>query len=355
MSEAKPVRLKNSLISWRNYLIFFLIISLIVTSCFIVFFQFKKISFQEVIVSSAATLGNVLFIVFFSSLAFGIYRHFSIEKPVNRILEYTETISRGEFGTPLKPVHKNPERYNEFDLIINNLSRMSKELSGIETLRADFISNVSHELKTPLAAIQNYAVLLQSEDISKEERLEYAQAITGASKHLNGLITNVLRLNKLENQTIFPAAKEYDLSEQLVQTLLSFETIWEEKEIEIETDIEENIRIQADEELLSVVFSNLLSNAMKFTPEHGTVTVRLRKENDHAVVTVSDTGEGMNEETMKHIFDKFYQGDTSHSVKGNGLGLALVRRILSISGGKVDVSSKPGEGSTFTVTLPLRP
>ena len=225
---------------------------------------------------------------------------------------------------------------------------MAQELEGIETLRNDFISNVSHELKTPLAVIQNYATILQDPELDEEKKAEYIKSIFDASKRLSTLITNILKLNKLENQQIFPVSAEYDLSEQICQCLLDFESVWENKNINIVTDIDPDIRISADKELMTHVWNNLFSNAFKFTPDNGTVSVSLKQDSEIRF-TVSDTGCGMNDSVKEHIYEKFYQGDSSHSVNGNGLGLPLVKRVLDIVGGKIEVESKAGEGSTFTV------
>lgn len=159
------------------------------------------------------------------------------------------------------------------------------------------------------------------------------------------------KIIRIENQEIYPARERYDLSEQLVQCILSFEDRWEEKEIELEADIPDEIHFTADQELLSIVWNNLLSNAVKFTPKGGSICVRLSRDGGHVKVEVTDTGCGMDEDTQKHIFEKFYQGDKSHATMGNGLGLALVKRIVDIYGGQITVDSKPGEGSTFTVIL----
>jgi len=218
-------------------------------------------------------------------------------------------------------------------------------------LRTDFIANVSHEMKTPLAVMQNYGTLLQTPELSDEKRVEYAKIICESSKRLADMMTNILRLNRLENQQIYPKAEEYDLGEQLCECLLQFENLWEEKEIEIETDIEENITVSADGELLSLVWNNLFSNAMKFTEKGGKVTLSLKGEGDHAVVKVSDTGCGMTKEVGAHIFEKFYQGDSSRQTGGNGLGLALVKRVMDILEGEIGVESAVGVGSTFTVKI----
>ena len=165
------------------------------------------------------------------------------------------------------------------------------------------------------------------------------------------MISNILKLNKLENQQIYPDKQRYDLSEQLCECLLAFESAWEAKELEIETDIEDGVTVESDPELLSLVWNNLFSNAIKFTEPGGTVFLRVRSDGDNAVVSVRDTGCGISPETGAHIFEKFYQGDTSHATQGNGLGLALVKRVVDIVGGEIDVSSQIGVGSAFTVKL----
>lgn len=220
------------------------------------------------------------------------------------------------------------------------------------TLRTDFISNVSHELKTPLAVIQNYASLLGKPNLSEKERLEYAASIHSAAQGLNSLITNILKLNKLENQQIFPAKQKFDLGEQLRECLLSFENAWEKKQLEIKTDIKDGMILHNDSELLEIVWNNLFSNAVKFTDTGGTISITAGTDGGFAVVTVADTGCGIGKKDGKHIFEKFYQGDTSHATGGNGLGLALVKRVVDIIDGDISVESEPGKGSTFTVRIP---
>ena len=183
--------------------------------------------------------------------------------------------------------------------------------------------------------------------------MEYAKGIAEGSRRLADMMTNILKLNKLEKQQIYPKTEEYDLGEQLCECLLQFENIWEEKNIEIETEIAEEVKVNTDQELLSLVWNNLFSNAFKFTPDGGKVTLILEVTERHAIVKVKDTGCGMSSEIGAHIFEKFYQGDTSHSTAGNGLGLALVKRIIDITGGEIGVTSALGVGSTFTVQLPV--
>ena len=272
------------------------------------------------------------------------------DAPMQAISDATKQVAQGDFTVRIDPLHE--EGHEDYlDLMIRDLNSMIAELGSIETLKTDFISNVSHEIKTPIAVIQNFAQLLQSDSLTEQERKEYAQTICSAAARLSTLITNILKLNRLENQQIRPGSAPFDLSAQLTECLLGFETVWEEKKIGIEPDIQDEVIVESDRELLSIVWNNLLSNAFKFTEPGGTVGVSLKAEDGFAVVTVRDNGCGIAPEAAKHIFDKFYQGDTSRATMGNGLGLALVRRILDMTGAEVDVQSVPGEGSTFTVKL----
>ena len=221
----------------------------------------------------------------------------------------------------------------------------------METLRTDFIANVSHEMKTPLAVMQNYGTLLQAPDLPDEKRIEYAKSITDASRRLADMMTNILKLNRLENQQIYPNLATFDLGEQLCESLLQYESTWERKNIEIETDIAENVLVSADAELLPLVWNNLFSNAFKFTEDGGRVTLTLTADETYATVKVADTGCGMSAEVGAHIFEKFYQGDTSHATQGNGLGLPLVKRVVDIMQGEIGVESAVGVGTTFTVRI----
>lgn len=341
----------KSILTLKDYFGFFLLIASSISASLFIFFQYSSIDTSDILSSASINFGNVLMITFICTSIYGIWKHFNVEIPVNRILEETENIMNGQFGNGIEEIHKDPKKYNEFDVIIHNLNMMSKELQNIETLRSDFVSNVSHEMKTPLAAIQNYATLLQENDLSEEERKEYSMAILSSAKHLSELTGNILRLNKLENQVLPDKKNTFNLSEQIIQSIFHFDDAIEEKKINVNTDIEEGIHITADEELLSIVWNNLISNAIKFTGVNGTIEIKVHQVNNQIKVTVSDNGIGMNPDTQKHIFEKFYQGDTSHSEKGNGLGLALVKRIIDMENGEIDVTSKINEGSSFTVTL----
>lgn len=330
--------------------------SFVITCCMLLFLKTLDdsvhIAYTENTIRSAAvlTFGNVLLLSLLCTVIDAVRRKFMVERPVRRIVKGAEKLMRGDLSVRIEPFH-NIDSEVGFDTIIDYFNRMATELEGLETLRTDFIANVSHELKTPLAVIQNYGTILQRPSLSEEQRIEYAKAITEQSRRLADLITNILKLNRLENQQIYPAAKRYNLGEQLAGCLLNFESTWEKKEIEIETDIEEEVFVESDDELLSLVWNNLFSNALKFTECGGTVSVSLISEGTYAAVKVSDTGCGISQETGKHIFEKFYQGDTSHATQGNGLGLALVKRVVDIVGGEISVESEVGKGSVFTVKI----
>ena len=274
------------------------------------------------------------------------------EEPLHKLAEATEQVANGDFSVYVPATHTS-DRLDYLDVMILDFNKMVEELGSVETLKTDFVSNVSHEMKTPIAIIKNYAELLQTGKGTEEERLEYARNIEEAAERLSGLITNILRLNKLEHQRIDPEIEAYDLCAQLEECILNYEEMWDEKDLELEVDMEEKAVVDADKSLMELVWNNLLSNAVKFTETGGKVTVRQTSSDGYAVVEVTDTGCGMSRDSIRHIFDKFYQGDTSHSKEGNGLGLALVSRILMLMDGEISVASEEGRGSTFTVRIPV--
>ncbi|QQO08518.1 HAMP domain-containing sensor histidine kinase [Breznakiella homolactica] len=289
---------------------------------------------------------NALFLCFF--IWFVRYRYQT--KPVKKLSEAARNIAAGDFSVRLEIPARKDGRKDYIGVMFEDFNTMADELSSTETLKNDFIANVSHEIKTPLAIIQNYAAALQSDDLSSEERHEFTGTIQEAARKLSALVTNILRLNKLENQDILPAPVIYNLAEQIRCCALAFEDLWEEKGIFFDADLEE-ITVQYDESMMELVWNNLLSNAVKFTPLNGTIGLSLKMEDGLAVFRIADSGCGMDEITRRRIFDKFYQGDSSHSQEGNGLGLALAKKVLDLVGGTIRVDSEPGKGSLFTVCL----
>ena len=338
-----------------TFVSFFLQVGFVVSCCFMLFLNTMAeemdvvLTAEHIQLAAKLTFANVLGL----SGAFAVFdlfrRHYTVKRPVQKILETTEKIMAGDFSARV-PERSRVDVYG-FGAIGRHLTRMAGELAGTETLRTDFIANVSHELKTPLAVMQKYGTMLQEPGLEEEKRIEYAKSISDAARRLASLITNILKLNKLENQQIFPETEVYDLGEQLCESLLAFEDVWERKNLEIETDIEENVHVKTDPEMMSLVWNNLFSNAIKFTEPGGKISLSLHTQQGRAVVRVSDTGCGISAEVGKRMFDKFYQGATSHASQGNGQGLALVKRVIDITGSEISVESEIGKGTTFTVRL----
>ena len=347
----------RSILKWLNhYFVFFLLVAFVITCCTALFVSILRDTLGLVLtgtnISTAAkiTFLNVALLSLIFTILDTVRRKIMVERPVRRITDAAEEIIKGDFSVRVEPQSRFGTD-DTFNRIIDCFNKMAEELGSVETLRTDFIANVSHEMKTPLAVMQNYGTLLQMPDLSDEKRMEYAKGVTDGSRRMADMMTNILKLNRLENQQIYPQVSEFDLGEQLCECLLTYESVWEKAEIEIETDIAENIKVKADAELLSHVWNNLFSNAFKFTPAGGKVMVSLTATEHHAIVKVADTGCGMTPEVGAHIFEKFYQGDTSHSVQGNGLGLALVKRVIDIMQGEISVESVAQKGSTFTVKI----
>lgn len=337
-----------------HYVLFFLLVAFLVTCSMMLFVRVLadtlqlNLTSENVTIAAKLTFGNVILLSVLFTVIDAIRRKLTTEKITEYIADAADKIVQGDFSIRIKEVTKMgvDENYNK---IIHCFNIMSEELSCVETLRTDFIANVSHEMKTPLSVIQNYGTLLQMPNLDAEKRIEYAKGVAEGSRRLADMMTNILKLNKLEKQQIYPKTEEYDLGEQLCECLLQYENVWEEKNIEIETEIAEDVKVNTDGELLSLVWNNLFSNAFKFTPSGGTVTVILTSTEHYVIVKVTDTGCGMSPEIGAHIFEKFYQGDNSHSTQGNGLGLALVKRVVDILQGEISVESSLGKGSTFTV------
>lgn len=332
-----------------------------ILSVFVVFGLFTTI--QMKIIGNAIDLHSIsrysqiaIFGVWLlAAVVFSLWTNYQVDryyqKPIEEFSEAARDVASGDFSVYLAP-HHTADKYTHLDVLFMDFNKMVEELGSIETLKTDFFSNVSHEIKTPLAVIHNNAELLRLEGVTQENSMEYTENILHATRRLSNLITNMLKLNKLENQTIKPVPERYDLCAQLCECALQFEDLWERKEIEFEADIEEKTMIEADAGLLELVWTNLLSNAIKFTPSGGTITLSQVSQENGITVCVADTGCGMDEKTQNRIFEKFYQGDTSHSTEGNGLGLALVKRILQLSDGSIEVESKVGQGTVITVRLP---
>ena len=328
-----------------GYLFFFLTTIFIVTTSFVTYEIVKRQSPQIISIALIITSLEISLLLTFADV---IRRKIMIERPLKEILKATEKIASGDFSVRLEPKHPYGS-YDEYDLIKEYLNIMASDLSKSEILKSDFISNVSHEIKTPVAVIKNYSVLLEKES-DPEKRAQYRRELVRASNRLSNLVGNILKLNKLENQELIVEKKAFRLDGALEEAIVAFESQIEKKELELECDLEE-ISIVSSESHLEIVWNNLISNAIKFTEKGGKVGVSCKWVDGMATVEISDTGCGIDAETGKHIFDKFYQGDTSHSGEGNGLGLALVKKVIDTLGGEISVKSELGKGTTFTVRL----
>lgn len=266
--------------------------------------------------------------------------------PINKLSEAMSKVAKGDFSVRLN----DKSSYREIEDINSNFNLMTTELGATEVLQTDFVSNVSHEFKTPISAIEGYATLLQGSPEASQEQLEYIEKILFNTKRLSNLVGNILLLSKVDNQVIQSKNIKYRLDEQIRQSIISLEPDWEAKNIEFDVEME-SIEYVGARELLMHVWNNLIGNAIKFDPVGGIVMIRLLRDNNGIIFTVEDNGPGISAEAQKHIFDKFYQADSSHKEEGNGLGLALVKRILAICQGEISVENVSPNGCRFTVRL----
>jgi signal transduction histidine kinase len=345
----KDPRITKPSFSWREFLLMWFAIMVVGSGEDLILNRFAPIA-DYLFIASAAAVAYRALMAFLIVLVITLLRRFTYERPIRLLGAALRHVAEGDFSVRL-PVSPKIKKKTYMNVIFEDFNTMAEELASIETLKDDFVGNVSHEIKTPLAVIENYATYLQKQKLTKDERSEYTKTIAEATKRLSLLVSNILRLSKLENQEIVPMIKPYDLSEQLRHCLLGFEPAWEEKNLTLEVDIEDECIINYDETLLELVWNNLLSNAIKFSEQSGTVKVSQRSLSGETIVCVSDSGLGMDGATMHRVFDKFYQGDTSHAHEGNGLGLALAARALKLSAGEISLISAPFEGTTFTVRL----
>lgn len=269
-------------------------------------------------------------------------------KPIRDMMKATEKISQGNFS-----VMVNGSFVFELDALAGSFNKMVQELKGIETLRSDFVRNFSHEFKTPITSISGFAKLLQAGNASDEEKQEYLNIIVQESERLVHLSTNVLNLSKIESTEIISEKNIYCLDEQIRLAIVMLEPKWSDKNLYIDIRLEDEIVIFGDKNLIHQIWINLLDNAIKYTNTGGVIKVGLWWSGQMAIFRIEDNGCGMNDETIRHIFDKFFQGDTSHSLVGNGLGLTLVKKITELCEGTIEVQSELGKGSVFIVKLPL--
>lgn len=271
----------------------------------------------------------------------------TILQPIRDLNKATTEVARGNFSVRVRETLD-----AEYGTLTRNFNRMAEELSGIETLRGDFISNVSHEFKTPLASIQGFAKLLQDDSLSDSDRCEYTQIIIDETTRLSKLASNILNLSKLENQTTIANKTRFSLDEQIRKIILMLEPEWSKKNINLDIALDD-IYYFGNEELMGQIWQNIINNAIKFTPDNGVIKVQLYRTESNITVRISDNGIGISHEAKEKIFEKFYQGDHSRKTEGNGLGLALVKRIIDLCGGRIYVENLYEGGVCFVVELPF--
>ena len=296
------------------------------------------------------SIPSVIWVLVASSALAGIIAlllNHRILRPIRSLGSAMNRVAGGDFKIRLA----SRSRSGDIQQLYRDFNVMVSELEKTEVLQSDFVSNVSHEFKTPINAIEGYTMLLQDTPQATPEQREYVDKILHNTRRLSSLIGDILLLSKVENQTIAREKTEFRLDEQVRQSILSLEPQWSEKETDFDVELEE-ISYRGDERLLMHVWNNLIGNAVKFNPPNAAVRLRLVRADGGVVFTVEDEGPGIPPEARKHIFDKFYQGDSSHREEGNGLGLALVKRILNVCGGEIAQENLPGRGCRFTVKLP---
>ncbi len=336
--------------SLKKYLTIVIFTMITISFLLAIFLSMALAFFRLLPKVGANPIGFVLIILGISiavSSYIAYYINNRILRPIRTLSDASKTVATGNFEVRIDIRTDIEELNSTFD----NFNNMVSELKSIETLRNDFIANVSHEFKTPLAAIEGYAMLLQDENLTKEEKEDYIKKINDNTRRLSSLTGNILLISKLDNQTFFSEKRDFRLDEQIREAILTHEMSWTQKNIELDIDLDDII-FHGEENLLLQVWLNLIGNAVKFTPDKGCISVKLTEDDDSITVKISDNGIGMDQTTVKHIFEKFYQGDTSHKSDGNGLGLALCKKIVTRCDGTIRAESTLGEGSEFIIKLP---
>lgn len=288
---------------------------------------------------------NVVLSTILSS-TFTVIVLYIILKPIKKISNATKMIANGNFDMEIR--QKKIRNY-EVSKLVQNFNKMIRSLKNNEYLHKDFVSSVSHEIKTPITAISGYAELLKDNTISKEQKEEYINIITSESKRLTNLSTNLLKLSELDNKIIY-SKSTFCLDEQIRRVVLLLQNKWEQKNIEMNVNLDK-VQYLGDEELFELVWINLIGNAIKFTNENGKISIKLNIKDNKILATIKDTGVGIDDKDKEYIFEKFYIADKSRSKESTGLGLSIVKRIIALSDGEVDFESTKGVGTTFYIKL----
>ena len=337
--------MKRFLYNLISYIVFLITVTVVVSIGILIF---SKVKDFETSILAIFVLLYILFTALIFFIIDYIRRNIIIQKPLNDILDATNLISKGEFDIKLKPRH-NYNNYDELDKIMININKMAIGLRNDEILKKDFISNFSHEIKTPIAIMNGYINLLKRNEMSKEERDEYIDKLYNSSINLSNLISNILKLNKLENSEM--ELNDVNLSNVLENVIISYNELINNKKINLDIDMDDRLIKYTNESFIQLIFSNLISNAIKFSKYEGIVEIKLKNKNDYIEFMVKDNGIGMSKDTIIHIFNRFYQGDTSHKTEGNGLGLSMVKKAIDRLGYKISIESEEEKGSTFIVDI----
>lgn len=341
------IRAKGTLIAIGIMFCSCLVSFALMTTLFLLFFHDSSLNIGEAHAVfgkfMAATL--IICVVLGSALLYLAIK--KISDPIIRISDAAREVAKGDFS--IKIAYKSND---EIGILAQNFNLMTAELGNMEYLRKDFISNVSHELKTPIASIKGFAEMLQDKNLSAEDFQTYINIIIAETTRLSHLSSNMLKLSRLDHQLIPERSQTFFLDEQIRRTLVLLEEKWSAKQLELDLDLEK-IVYTGDEDLIQQIWLNLIENAIKFSAEPGTICIRAKKIQDQAIVEIKDQGIGIAKNDQERIFEKFFQGDKSHSKEGSGLGLAIIKKIVEIHKGEINFTSEAGLGTTFTVRLPL--
>ncbi len=341
--------------AWKNWkrpgFQFFFVLFAVIVIVFTLWISGGLAYLIEWIVGDSVELPTLLIMLGLSLLVgwfLSFFISFFLLKPIANLQSAIKKVTDGDFSITLK--EKN--FFDEIENINHNFNIMVSELKANQNMQDEFVSNVSHEFKTPLSAIEGYATLLQDKTLTDEERDEYTQEIIQTTKAMSELVGNMLLLSKISNQVIDCKKDSVMIDEQIRKIVVLLEPKWTEKNIEFDVDLDE-LSIVSNSSLIANVWRNLIENAIKFSPHGGKITISLKRINDNAIFTIVDQGDGVKEEDKEHIFEKFYQADTSHRQEGNGLGLSIVKKIIDLLGGTISVDNVDGCGCCFTVSIPL--
>ncbi|HDR8183048.1 TPA: two-component sensor histidine kinase [Bacillus thuringiensis] len=346
MSKLKVLKVTGAVLALFSFLTIIWSIAFYVATSILNAFEVNVSSFVAFLISDMV---GFIFIVLIWTLI-GILMRPKREAMIWTIIEPIQKIAKGDFSVKIR----NEEKYDgEIGVLVKSINDMTDELNAMEKMRQEFVSNVSHEIQSPLTSIKGFARALQDNNLSEEKRKHYLTIIETETTRLSKLSQNLLKLTLLESEEYTPERVTYRLDQQLKQTVLNSEPLWAEKEIELDLDLEK-VHITADQESMSQVWINLIHNSIKFTPSRGTITIQLQEYEKFVEIRIRDTGIGISEEQKQHIFERFYKADSSRNrtYGGSGLGLAIVKKVLDLHQGKIKVESEEGNGTEFIVCIP---